>query len=108
MWLLAAIGVAECRVVSVVVSERMEGAGEENVLSFPRRKFPNVPFVPCPDDGALEGAWTEFARPVEVAAMDLFSIVGVIPSSEDWSEPLQLSEEVLEVADNGVDDDRWG
>lgn len=99
------MGVAECRVVSVVVSDRTEGAGEENVLSFPRHTFPNVPLVPCPDEGAWEGATTEFARPVEVAATDLFSTVGVTASLEDLSELLQLNEDILEFEESRVEED---
>jgi len=52
---IAAFGAAECMVVSVVVSDRTEGAGEEKVLSAPRAELtppPIVALVPCPDDGA--------------------------------------------------------
>lgn len=80
---------AECIVVSVVVRDRTEGAGEEKVLSAPRPEIPHpiVTFVPSPDDGACDGAASECAFPgsVEtVPAVDLFPMVGGgSPSSED-------------------------
>lgn len=65
LWdVVAGAGAAECIVVRVVVRDRTEGAGEENVLSLPRPELtpqPTVAFVPSPDDGACEGAASECA-----------------------------------------------
>jgi hypothetical protein len=81
-------GAAECIVVRVVVKDRTEGAGEENVLSFPRAELtphPTVAVVPSPDDAACDCAASECATSVDiVAAIDLFPIVGGgSPSSDD-------------------------
>lgn len=60
----AAAGAADWIVVRVVVNERTEGAGEENVLSLPRPELtphPTVAFVASPDEGACEGAASECA-----------------------------------------------
>jgi len=86
----AAAGAAECIVVRVVVSDRTEGAGEENVLSFPRPELtppPTVALVASPDDGACEGAASECGWSCSVdmvAASDLLPIVGGgNPSTDD-------------------------
>jgi hypothetical protein len=77
-------------VVRVVVSDRTEGAGEENVLSLPRPELtphPTVAFVASPDEGACEGAASECAWSCSVdmvAANDLLPIVGGgKPSTDD-------------------------
>lgn len=95
------MGAAEWMVVRVVVSDRSEGAGEENVLSAPLPELtphPTVAFVPCPDDGACEGAASECA-PCSVdivGAVDLFPIVGGgSPSKDERRERLRSSEDVL-------------
>jgi hypothetical protein len=79
---------AECIVVSVVVNDRTDGAGDENVLSAPRVELipPIVAFVASPDDGACEGATSE--RTVSgsvdiVGAVDLLPIVGAACSSAE-------------------------
>ncbi len=57
-------GATDCIVMRVVVSDRTECAGEEKVLSAPLPELtphPAVVFVPCPDDGACEGAASECA-----------------------------------------------
>lgn len=70
----------ECIVVRVVVRERTEGAGDENVLSAPcpvvLSPHPFVAFVACPDEGACEAAASECAAVDTVAAIDLFPMVG--------------------------------
>lgn len=58
----------DCMVVSVVVKDRTEGAGEENVLSSPlRNPPPAVRLVPVTVDSICDGAWMECAAsgPVE-------------------------------------------
>jgi hypothetical protein len=60
--LAAPLGASDCIVVRVVVRERTEGAGEENVLSPPLRESkppPAVRLVPATDDARWEGAVTE-------------------------------------------------
>lgn len=60
----AVAGAADCIVVRVVVNDRTDGAGEEKVLSLPRRKLtphPTVAFVASPEEGACEGAASECA-----------------------------------------------
>jgi hypothetical protein len=86
---------AEWIVVRVVVRDRTEGAGDENVLSAPRPELtphPIVAFVPWPDDGACEGAASECATSGSVdivAAVDLLPIVGGgRPSWEDRTDCL--------------------
>lgn len=54
----------DCMVVSVVVSDRTEGAGEENVLSPPRRESTPplaVRLVPATDEAPWDGAAIECA-----------------------------------------------
>lgn len=111
----AALGAADCIVVRVVVNERREGAGDENVLSAPRPELtphPTVAFVPCPEDAACEGAASECAPSgsVEtVAAVDLFPIVGGgRPSSDDRRECLRSTEDALiELPVGTVENERW-
>jgi hypothetical protein len=86
----AVAGAADCMVVRVVVIDRTDGAGEENVLSAPRPEapYPIVAFVPSPEDGACDGA-TPPASVDIVAAIDLFPIVGGgRPSSDDRTDRL--------------------
>lgn len=91
-------------VVRVVVSDRTDGAGDENVLSAPRPEMPHptVAFVPSPEDGACEGAASECATSgsVEtVGAIDLLPMVGGgRPSREDRAESLaRFKDELLAV-----------
>lgn len=60
-------GAIDCIVVSVVVKDRTEGAGEENVLSSLRKPPPAVRLVPATEDSICDGAWMECAAsgPVE-------------------------------------------
>lgn len=70
---------AECIVVRVVVNDRTEGAGEENVLSTPRPLliFPPTVVAPSPDEAVCEGAASECATSVlTVAAVDLVPVGG--------------------------------
>lgn len=112
MEVVAAAGAAECIVVSVVVRDRTDGAGDENVLSLPLPPPPIVPIVASPDEAACEGAASECAWSCSVdivAARDLFPIVGGgNPSTDDWTERLlRSSEEVLiDVAVGTVENER--
>ena len=79
---------AEWIVVRVVVKDRTDGAGEENVLSAPRVELmpPAVAFVACPDEGVCEGATSERAVSGSVdivGAVDLLPIVGGACSSSE-------------------------
>jgi hypothetical protein len=70
------------------------------VLSAPLPELtPTVALVPCPDDAACEGAASECAASwsvVDVAAIDLFPIVGGgRPSRDDRKERLLRSREVV-------------
>lgn len=57
---------------------------------------PAVAFVPCPDDGACEGAASECAASWSVAAIDLLPIVGGgRPLNDERYECLSLSKEVV-------------
>jgi hypothetical protein len=110
----AACGADEWIVVSVVVKDRTEGAGEENVLSWPLPELipqPIVVFVSLPDDGAWDGAASEWATSGSVdivAAIDLLPMVGGIPSSEERIDrPLRSREFVLiDVPVGTVENDR--
>ena len=83
LFVLDAVGcTADWMVVSVVVKERTEGAGEEKVLSAPR-PAPAVPVVASPEDGACEPAASEWALSDIVAAVDLVPIVGGGKPSSD-------------------------
>jgi hypothetical protein len=99
-------------VVRVVVSERTDGAGEENVLSLPRPELtPTVAFVASPDEGACEGAASECAWSCSVdmvAASDLLPIVGGgNPSTDDRTECLRSKDVVLiEVPVGTVENER--
>lgn len=83
-------------VVSVVVSDRTDGAGDENVLSapLPMVPAPTVPAVPAPEDAACDCAASDRAiRSVDtVGAADLFPAVAeAMPSTEDRQDrPLRL------------------
>lgn len=111
----AALGAAEWIVVRVVVSDLREGAGDENVLSAPLPELtphPAVADVPCPDEGAFDGAASDCAPSGSVdivAAVDLFPIVGGgRPSDEDRRDCLRLTDEVLtEFPVGTVENDRW-
>jgi hypothetical protein len=80
--------------VRVVVKDRTEGAGDENVLSAPRVELipPIVAFVASPEDGACDGAASERAVSGSVdivGAVDLLPMVGAGCSScEDRVESL--------------------
>ena len=80
-------------VVRVVVSERTDGAGDENVLSAPRAELTPPPTVvfPFSDD---------------VAAVDLLPMVGGgRPSSERLIEFRRLSEDKLALPVGTVEND---
>lgn len=106
-------GAADCIVVRVVVKDRTDGAGEENVLSFPCPELtphPTVAFVPSPDDAAWDCAASECATSVDiVAAIDLFPIVGGgSPSSDDWIDsPLRFRDDELIVFPVGTVEKDW-
>lgn len=97
----------------VVVKDRTDGAGEENVLSFPRPELtphPTVVFVPLPDDAAWDCAASECATSVDiVAAIDLLPIVGGgSPSSEDCIDsPLRFKDDELIVFPVGTVEKDW-
>ena len=78
---------AEWIVVRVVDSDLTDGAGDENVLSGPCPELtphPIVALVPAPDEVACDGAASECAMSVDtVAAVDLFPMVGGLPSPDD-------------------------
>jgi hypothetical protein len=103
---------AECIVVSVVVNDLTDGAGEENVLSAPRPELtpqPTVVFVPSPDEAPCEGAASECATSVDiVAAIDLFPIVGGFPSSDDLTDCLlrSMDDVLIELPVGTVEKDR--
>lgn len=89
-------GADDCIVVNVVVSDRTDGAGEENVLPSPPpfplvlRAPPAVPVVP-----ALEGAVSELTVSGlvdSVGAADFVLIVGACCSSLDAGKEILLSE----------------
>lgn len=78
-------GAAEWIVVRVVVRDRTDGAGDENVLSTPLPLLaPSVFVVCCPEEGACDGAASECAASVFIVpTTDLLPIVGGgCPSSE--------------------------
>ena len=93
-------GAAECIVVRVVVKDRTDGAGEENVLSpWPvLTPPPIVADVPAPDDAPCEGAASECGPSVDiVGAEDLLPMVGGRPPFSDMLTEfrLRLKEDVL-------------
>lgn len=74
--------------VRVVVRDRTEGAGEENVLSPLResRPPPAVRLVPVTDEAMCEGAWMEWVASWSVdmvGAADMPPAVGGAVSSAD-------------------------
>lgn len=94
-------------VVSVVVKDRTEGAGEENVLSAPLVELmppPIVVLVHPPDEAPCDRAATEWAASCSVGANDLLPMVGGgAPSSEDLKDLLLLlSDEMLPVLPVGT------
>jgi hypothetical protein len=92
---------ADCMVVRVVVKERIDGAGDENVLSAPLPVLgppPTVAAVPAPEEAPCDWAASERAmRSVDtVGATDLFPTVGGgIPSTEEWHERWLRSRELV-------------
>jgi len=105
---------AECMVVRVVVRERTDGAGDENVLSAPLPELtpPTVALVAPPDDAAWEGAASECATSgsVEfVCAIDLFPMVGGGWSSSDRMECLLCCNEdvLIELLVGFVEKESW-
>lgn len=98
-------------VVRVVVKDRSDGAGEENVLSAPLPTVlgPTVPAVPAPEEAAWDCAASECATSCSVEtvwATDLLPIVaGAIPSTEERNDRLLWSsDEVLAVRPVGTDE----
>jgi hypothetical protein len=95
----------ECTVVRVVVSDRRDGAGDENVLSAPLPVLgppPTVADVPAPD----EAPWDCVASASVdiVGATDRFPIVGGgRPSTEERL--LRSMDEVLDVRPVGIDEE---
>ena len=88
-------------VVSVVVRDRTDGAGEEKVLSPPRRESnppPAVLLVPASDEAPCEGAvieWDASWSVDTVGAMDRAPAVGGgRPSVDDRSERRLASSDV--------------
>lgn len=102
-------------VVKVVVKERTEGAGDENVLSGPCPVLctPAVADVPAPDEAPCDCAASEWARSGSVdtvGAIDLFpTVVGGRPSIDELKDRwLSLRDELLAVGPVGtVEKDRW-
>jgi hypothetical protein len=98
-WLPAASGPAavECIVVRVVVNDRRDGAGDENVLSAPLPVLgtpPTVADVPAPDEAPWDCAAS--ASVDIVGATDRFPIVGGgRPSTEERHERLLRSMDVV-------------
>ena len=95
--------------VSVVVKDRKDGAGEENILSAPLLVLgpPAVAVVPVADVVKCDCAASEFAASGSVdnvGATDLFPIVGAwIPSMEERNDfLLRFSDDVLTVRPVGV------
>lgn len=85
-------GAAECIVVSVVVRDRTDGAGDEKVLSpWPEpTPPPTVADVSTADGASSEGGVSECGPSVDiVGAADLFPMVGgCCPSSDMLAEGL--------------------
>lgn len=96
-----------------MVNDRTEGAGEENVLSFPRPELTLHPTVVAPsaEEVPWEGAASECAMSVDtVAAVDLLPIVGGgAPSSDMLTDCLlRFRDELLNVSLVGtVEKDLW-
>jgi hypothetical protein len=87
VWVLLppGLGATVCIVVSVVVSDRTDGAGEEKVLSPPLRPFA-VRLVPASDASPCEGAIMERHVPCSVdtvGAIERLPVVGGGCSSPD-------------------------
>lgn len=86
-------GAADCIVVKVVVSDRTDGAGEENVLPSPALMpteltvAPNVAVVPAFDVAASELTVSAFVA--KVGAVDLLLMVGAcFPSCDAGKDTL--------------------
>lgn len=69
---LLCAGAMDCTVVSVVVIDRTDGAGEENVLSLPPSVFGAVALVPAPEGAASDMAVS--ACVANVGALDLVNV----------------------------------
>jgi len=96
---------AECMVVRVVVKDRMDGAGEEKVLSTPRPLLMPPPSVlaPSPDDAVCDGATSECATSVlTVAAVDWLPVGG-----RSFECLLWRNEEVLKLFPVGTVEKDW-
>lgn len=93
-------GAAECIVVRVVVRDRTDGAGDENVLSpWPEPTPPPiVADVPAADGAPCDGGVSDGCPSVDtVGAEDLFPMVGGwCPSSDMLADcPLSFNDAVL-------------
>jgi hypothetical protein len=111
--LAGAGGAAECIVVRVVVKDRTDGAGDENVLS-PRPEPtppPTVADVPAADDAPCEGVASEGRPSVDIVGTEvLLPMVGSwCPSSDTLTDGLLLfKDDVLVVLPVGtVEKERW-
>lgn len=92
--------------VKVVVRDRTEGAGEENVLSLPPSVFAAVPLVPAFENAASDAAVSPFVDTVGAAD---FIPLGGGPSCDGGTELLLAVEAVYpDLSDErGSEKDRW-
>lgn len=95
-------GAIDCTVVRVVAIDRMDGAGDEKVLSLPPSVFVAVPLVPAPEGAASDRAVS--ACVAKVGARDL------LPIWLSWEIECLLWERELCLDlwdDKGVEEVRW-
>lgn len=107
-------GADDCIVVSVVVKDRTDGAGEENVLPSPPplppalNVPPTVPVVPVFDGAVSELTVSGFVD--KVGAVDLLLMVGACWSSLETGRDTLLCERDALLTlrpDGGVQKERW-
>ena len=72
-------------VVKVVVRDRTEGAGDENVLSPPFLPFA-VLLVPATEDAKCEGAWIDGVASCSVDTVWAAERGGAMPSTDECSD----------------------